>query len=148
MRSLSLCSLFFRAEPKANDCPVTITTTIHTGCVHCNGTDKIKNRDCLVSTSGNAAVIAEAGGVKSHIEFEVMVTNDDNGSLFGTDTCTICTQNPSVDFVPDCSGTLDGGGSVVATFATMASHTLSLPVVAFVSSVDLGSSENSPRCRG
>ena len=35
-------------------------------------------------------MIAEAGGVKSHIEFEVMVTNDDNGSLFGTDTCTIC----------------------------------------------------------
>lgn len=92
----------FGAATKTNGCPVTVTA-LHEECVFCNRAVKRITRDCDVSVSGGVATIHEAGGVKSHIIFSVTATND-VGSLSDVKSCTICTQNPSADFEPGCSG--------------------------------------------
>lgn len=94
-----------------------MTATVeHVQCSFCNGAGKETLRGCVVSVDGNVAVIEEAGGVQSHIKFAVTAAND-NGALFAEKTCTICTQNPSVDFEPGCSGTTgkDGSGGFQCT---------------------------------
>lgn len=98
----------FGIVPKSNGCTGVTVTAVHDGCLFCNGAGKTKTRDeCDVSTEGPSFNIAEAGGVASHIIFTVTATNDNAGAsdefLEAQATCTVCTQNPSVDFNPGCS---------------------------------------------
>jgi hypothetical protein len=97
---------------KDNGCPVTVATS-HDKCQFCNGAGKKKDRDCVVETSGSGYTIHDAGGVQDHISFSVTATNDISGSsgfLSETKTCTICVQNPSVNFDPGCSDSLRAKG--------------------------------------
>jgi hypothetical protein len=95
--------LEFAPQTKANGCTAE-TLVQHLGCFVCDeNRGKVEIHKCKVSELG----IEASGDVQSHLEFNVTVTNTIASALGSEplsvwETCTICTQDPSVDFDPGC----------------------------------------------